>query len=130
MNKAELKKALSGRVIKIRLEGLENELSVKPLSAAARSEYFDRLGELAGAENAPTRHQDLTLRNMGYLASKSLVDTGGGRIYADGEECELIEDFNGPLLDQLFAQCLTINGMDKAADPVKNSKPTPSESSS
>ena len=130
MDRLELRTKFASRIDKFRLEEFEVDVYLRPLSALERAKIVDKYRALEKIKEAENALETLTVEAQCYIVSRGLVDAQGARTYKDEEAQSLAEEFPCKALDAISRRILEISGMSAAADPVKNSDPTPNADSS
>lgn len=131
MNREQLKAKFAKRVETVKLENYDVEVTIRPLSALERAQAIDKhKAALADAEGSETRIEKLLRDVECFVVAKALIDANGNRIYQDTELDTIASDFPCDALDYLSKKVMVVSGIEKEVDEaVKNSTPTPSESS-
>lgn len=136
MDRSKLKQFLSGRIKPIRPDGFTEDLHIRKISVMEKAEFTDRcrlIGDMKQfVSNNPDGVTELEEKLTSFLLAKSLVDEHGVRLYSDDELDGPILEFTKETADEIIDSILDYSNLRSkdAEEALKNSEPTPSESSS
>ena len=127
MDRVTLRQKLSSRIEQFRLDEFDVDVYLRPLSALARARLGDRFTSLRDSSTAENSVIELQCR----VVAEGLVTESGARIYQNDELQALAEEFPATALDRISGKILAMSGLGgSVSDVIKNSEPTPSDSSS
>jgi hypothetical protein len=130
MDRLELRKLVASRLVTHRLAGFEQDVYLKPLSGLDRARAIDKYKALQKQSEEAGATERMTIEAQAYVIVRSLVDANGTRTYQDDETEAVAQELPCDTMDDLANHILEISGMRTPQEErIKNSVPTPSESS-